>query len=236
MSSTHLVERLEAFENLLQELDRYLGKTDSRVYSDGTRDPYEEVRQGHSLHDAVVVVQDVCFGGDPLPDPWNVTWGRFLRKTRLEEHSEERNDNIYDYGSELYGWVEQQISRLKDLLTRFSAELNCGEKCKNGQTHLAEAESPKAPASTSEETVVGNVTPTGRVIPPETVNMTVQETADYIGVVPKTIRDWIDGSGKLKATSIGSGLFEFSQKELDTHKVAQQAKKKRAEEQRSRSD
>ncbi len=58
------------------------------------------------------------------------------------------------------------------------------------------------------------------------VRMTTSEAADYIMISAKAMRSWIKDS-KLAAEDVGSGVFEFHQRELDTHRAAQEAKNKR---------
>ncbi len=108
MSNTSIDEGREMMEKLLEELDNYLGITDSREYSDDTRDRYERVGPGqHPLHDAVVAVQDSCYDGEPLPYPHNRVWGWFLNHTRSKQHSRQRDKGIERHGYALYEWVQR---------------------------------------------------------------------------------------------------------------------------------
>lgn len=61
---------------------------------------------------------------------------------------------------------------------------------------------------------------------PQRVTMTIQQAADYVGVSDRTMRTWIKDF-KVSADPAQGGDYQFLQQELDTHRKAQQAKKKR---------
>ncbi len=104
----------DAFQAMADELAQFLEPED---YSLGSADPdhspvpFEAVQRGHDLHRAVCTVQNVCFGGKPLPAEALESWRGFLRASRGS--GDDRDDGIIRHATTLHVWALAQVDSVQ---------------------------------------------------------------------------------------------------------------------------